>query len=145
VGCYDRASGRGDLATATATRTTNQTLKTVLDRRFVADRTFEAKPVFDENGKLVGTVPITEQRANDVHDAHRDASTGLRQRANRAGTLPGSSTNGTFAAVTRARQTEPAGLTMKACAVPWQPLHPGLLGRILHVRPILRMAWVSSH
>jgi Phage integrase family len=67
----------------TTTKTTNQTLKTVLDRRFVADCTFDAKPVFDENGKLVGTVPNTEERAYDVHDAHRDAPTGFRLRVNR--------------------------------------------------------------
>jgi len=67
----------------TTTKNTNQTLKTVLDRRFVADCTFDAKPVFDENGKLVGTVPNTEERAYDVHDAHRDAPTGFRLRVNR--------------------------------------------------------------
>lgn len=67
----------------TTTKNTNPTLKTVLDRRFVADCTFDAKPVFDENGKLVGTVPNTEQRAYDVHDAHRDAPTGFRLRVNR--------------------------------------------------------------
>lgn len=67
----------------TTTKNTNQTLKTVLDRRFVADCTFDAKPVFDENGKMVGTVPNTEERAYDVHDAHRDAPTGFRLRVNR--------------------------------------------------------------
>lgn len=67
----------------TATKHTNQTLKTVLDRRFVADCRFESKPVFDEDGKLVGTVPNTEGRAYDVHDAHRDAPTGFRLRVNR--------------------------------------------------------------
>jgi putative transposase len=67
----------------TAAKHTNQALKTVLDRRFVADCRFESKPVFDEDGKLVGTVPNTEGRAYDVHDAHRDAPTGFRLRVNR--------------------------------------------------------------
>lgn len=67
----------------TATKHTSQTLKTVLDRRFVAECRFDSKPVFDENGKLVGTVPNTEERAYDVHDAHRDAPTGFRLRVNR--------------------------------------------------------------
>ncbi len=67
----------------TTTKTTSQTLKTVLDRRFVAECRFDSKPVFDENGKLVGTVPNTEERAYDVHDAHRDAPTGFRLRVNR--------------------------------------------------------------
>ena len=67
----------------TTTKNTRQTLKTVVDRRFVADCTFDAKPVFDENGKGVGAVPNTEQRAYEVHDAHRDAPTGFRLRVNR--------------------------------------------------------------
>ena len=67
----------------TTTKNTRQTLKTGLHGRFVADCTFDAKPVFDENGKWVGTLPNTEQRAQEVHDAHRDAPTGFRLRVNR--------------------------------------------------------------
>lgn len=34
-------------------------MRTVLDKKLVADLTFEAKPVFDGAGKLTGTVPNT--------------------------------------------------------------------------------------
>ena len=83
VRCYNQASDHVDLATVTTTKNTRQTLKTVVDRRFVADCTFDAKPVFDENGKWVGTVPNTEQRAYEGHAAHRDAPTGFRLRVDR--------------------------------------------------------------
>lgn len=60
------------------------TPRTVLDKRFVADCTFDAMPVFDSSGKQVGTVPNEAQKHYDIHDSHKDAPTGFRLRVNKS-------------------------------------------------------------
>ncbi|MFG6466731.1 site-specific integrase [Roseateles sp. BYS87W] len=69
----------------TKKRATNKpTPKTVLDKRTVADCTFDAIPVFDASGKQTGTVPNEAQAFYDIHDTHKDAPTGFRLRVNRS-------------------------------------------------------------
>lgn len=58
--------------------------KTVLDKRTVADCTFDAIPVFDSSGKQVGAVPNEAKKAYDIHDSHKDAPTGFRLRVNKS-------------------------------------------------------------
>lgn len=58
--------------------------KTVLDKRTVADCTFDAIPTFDSSGKQVGTAPNDSRKHYDIHDAHKEAPTGFRLRVNRS-------------------------------------------------------------
>ncbi len=58
-------------------------MKTVLDKRFVADCRFDAVPEFDETGKLVGTSPNLKDRFYDVGDLHKDAPVGFALRVNK--------------------------------------------------------------
>lgn len=58
--------------------------KTVLDKRTVADCTFDAIPMFDSSGKQVGAVPNDSMKHYDIHDAHKEAPTGFRLRVNRS-------------------------------------------------------------
>ncbi len=60
------------------------TPRTVLDKRTVADCTFDAIPMFDSSGKQVSTVPNEAQKHYDIHDSHKDAPTGFRLRVNRS-------------------------------------------------------------
>lgn len=64
--------------------TKRPTPKTVLDKRTVADCTFDAIPVFDSAGKLVGTVPNDAQQYYEVHDEHKDAPGGFRLRVSKS-------------------------------------------------------------
>ena len=57
--------------------------KAVLDKRMVADCTFDAIPTFDSSGKQVGTAPNEAQTFYDIYDTHKDAPTGFRLRVNR--------------------------------------------------------------
>lgn len=58
-------------------------MKTVLDKRFVADCRFEAVPVIDAEGKVSGTVPNSKGRFYDVGDLHKDAPVGFSLRVNK--------------------------------------------------------------
>lgn len=58
-------------------------MKTVLDKRFVADCRFDQVPVIDETGKVVGTEPNTKNRFYEVGDMHKDAPVGFALRVNK--------------------------------------------------------------
>jgi len=58
-------------------------VKTVLDKRFVADCRFDQVPVIDETGKVVGFEPNTKGRYYEVDDMHRDAPPGFALRVNK--------------------------------------------------------------
>lgn len=58
-------------------------MKTVLDKRFVADCRFDAVPVIDDQGRVTGTTPNTTGRHYDVGDLHKDAPTGFALRVNK--------------------------------------------------------------
>ncbi len=58
-------------------------MKTVLDKRFVADCRFDEVPVIDEDGKVLGHEPNAKGRFYDVGDLHKDAPVGLALRVNK--------------------------------------------------------------
>lgn len=58
-------------------------MKTVLDKRFVADCRYDQVPVIDETGKVVGTEPNTKDRFYEVGDMHKDAPVGFALRVNK--------------------------------------------------------------
>lgn len=58
-------------------------MKTVLDKRFVADSRFDAVPVIDDQGRVTGSAPNTTGRHYDVGDLHKDAPTGFALRVNK--------------------------------------------------------------
>jgi len=52
-------------------------MKTVLDKRFVADCRFDEVPAIDEDGKGLGHEPNAKGRFYDVGDLHNDAPVGF--------------------------------------------------------------------
>lgn len=58
-------------------------MKTVLDKRFVADCRFDEVPVIDDQGRVTGITANMKGRYYDVGDLHKDAPTGFALRVNR--------------------------------------------------------------